>query len=226
MPTSCQRITDAEVDAVKVVCQHLAEALKRSSTLARSSKDKANTQQYAAIEFLGNCIDCPDVNSMMTSICRELHAFIQFDSAAVFSSRTRRSDPNAALEIEREWVVSHFPDDTNRLSAQHGILRVLGTEVLANMSSIGPLVVEGPESAGNMFAQYQHAKAGHSTKVSVRSAHLRQTWTGQPLTGCAFGVPLSSLECDGSLHVCGSVVLIRDGYKSKSFSIVLSQVQV
>jgi hypothetical protein len=226
IPTSCQRMSDAEVDAIKVVCQHLAEALKNSSALVRASKDKVNKQQYAAIEFLGNCIDCPDVNSMMTSMCRELHAFIQFDCAAVFCARIRKPESHAALGIEREWVMSHFLEDNNRLSAQLGILRILGTEVLTNMSSIGPLVVEGPESAENMFAHYKLAKVAHSTEISVRSTHLPKTWTRHPLTGSTFGVPLSVLQGDGSLHVCGSVVLVRDGYESKLCSFEQSHVQM
>jgi hypothetical protein len=216
MPQSCQRISDAEVDAIKVVCQHLAEALRNSCALVRTAKERANRQQYAAIDFLGNCIGCADVNTMMISVCKELHSFINFDCAAVFTVKVRTSGSNGIVAIEQEWLVSHFSGDGDRLSAQLGILRVLGQEVLSSSSSIGPLVVDGPESAGNMFGHYQLARVVHSTKVSVRPAHGPKTYTKQPLAGCLFGVPLSNLQDDGSLHLCGSVVLIRDGHDSKS----------
>jgi hypothetical protein len=216
MPQSCQRISEAEVDAIKVVCQHLAEALRNSCALVRTAKERANRQQYAAINFLGNCIGCADVNTMMISVCKELHSFINFDCAAVFTVKVRNSGSNGIVAIEQEWLVSHFSGDGDRLSAQLGILRVLGQEVLSSSSSIGPLVVDGPESAGNMFGHYQLARVVHSTKVSVRPAHGPKTYTKQPLAGCLFGVPLSNLQDDGSLHLCGSVVLIRDGHDSKS----------
>ena len=220
MPTSCHKMSDAEIDAMKVVCQHLAEALKNSSALVRTTKEQAKMQQYAAIEFFGHCISCSDVSSMMTSICKELHSFIKFDSVAAFSVKLRKPETNKALAIEREWMMSSFPDDINRLSAQSGILRVLGREVLINASSIGPLVVDGPESAGNMFAQYHLARAEHSTKVGVSSGgNLLKKWTGLPLNGCIFGVPLSALQDDGSLLVCGSLVLVRDGHERKSIRV-------
>jgi hypothetical protein len=216
MPQSCQKISDAEVDAIKVVCQHLAEALKNSSALIRTAKERANRQQFAAIDFLGNCIACADVNSMMTSICKELHSFIYFDCVATFSVKPRISGSSSTLAIDQEWSISHFPDDSDRLSAQPGISRVLGQEVLTSSSSIGPLVVDGPESAASMFGHYQLARVAHSTKVNVRPAHGLRKKTQQPLHGCMFGVPLSSLQDDGSLHLCGSVVLIRDGHGGKS----------
>jgi len=216
IPDACQRpMSDAEADAMKVVCQHLAEALKNSFSLVRTAKERANRKQYAAIDFLGSCVGFADVNSMMASICKELHSFIQFDSAAAFTVKARNPESISALSIDREWLVSHFPDDGRRLSAQPGILRVLGTEVLTGSCSIGPLVIDGPESAGNMFGHYQLATAAHSTKVSVHHSLPSKTWTNPALHGCAFGVPLSCLQDDGSLNVCGSVVLIRDGHESK-----------
>ncbi len=216
MPQASQKISDAEVDAIKVVCQHLAEALKNSSALIRTAKERANRQQYAAIDFLGNCIACADVNSMMISICKELYSFIHFDSVAAFTAKPRSSGSSSTLTVDQEWMISLFPDDSDRLSAQPGISRVLGQEVLTSSSSIGPLVVDGPESAGSMFGHYQLTSVVHSTKVNVRHLHGPKKKTQQPLYGCLFGVPLSLLQDDGSVHLCGSVVLIRDGHDSKS----------
>ena len=216
IPDACQSpMSDAEVDAMKVVCQHLAEALKNSFSLVRTAKERANRKQYEAIDFLGNCLVSADVNSMMICICKELNSFIKFDSAAAFTVKARNPESIAALSIDREWFVSHFPDDCNRLSAQPGVLRVLGTEVLTGASSIGPLVIDGPESAGNMFGHYQLARAVQSTKVSIHHSHPPKKWTSPPLHGCIFGVPLSSLQENGSLNICGSVVLVRDGHESK-----------
>jgi hypothetical protein len=217
MPEIHQKMSDAEVDAMKVVCQHLAEALKNSTALVSTAKERAIRQQYAAIDFLGNCIGCDSVHSMMICVCKELNAFIHFDSVAAFSANTRNSDSTSALVIDREWTLSHFPDDSSRLSAQSGILRVLGTEVLTSASSIGPLVVEGLQSAGNMFGHFQLTRAVHSTKVGIRPARVQTPWTGEPMCGCIFGVPLSSLHEDGSLNLCGGVALIRDGHDSELF---------
>jgi hypothetical protein len=217
MPESYQRMSEAEVDAMKVVCQHLAEALKNSSALICTAKERANRQQHAAIDFLGNCIGCDNVDSMMMSVCKELNAFMHFDSVAAFTVKARNSNSSSALYIDHEWTVSHFSDDSNRLSAQPGILRVLGTEVLTSASSIGPLVVDGLESAGNMFGHFQLARAVGSTKVSVRPTRLKKTLSGAPLCGCVFGIPISCLQDDGSLNLCGSVVFARDGHDSELF---------
>lgn len=214
---SNQQMSEAEVDAMKVVCQHLAEALKNSSALVNTAKERAIRQQYAAIDFLGNCIGCDSVHSVMTCVCKELNSFIHFDSVAAFSVKTRNSDSTSALGIDQEWALSHFPDDNSRLSSQPGILRVLGTEVLTSSSSIGPLVVDGLQSASNMFGHFQLARAIHSTKVAIRPARVQKPWTGEPMCGCIFGIPLSSLQDDGSLNLCGSVVLIRDGHDSEFF---------
>jgi hypothetical protein len=217
MPESYQRMSEAEVDAMKVVCQHLAEALKNSSALICTAKERANRQQHAAIDFLGNCIGCDNVDSMMMSVCKELNAFIHFDSVAAFTVKARNSNSSSALSIDHEWTVSHFSDDSSRLSAQPGILRVLGTEVLTSASSIGPLVVDGLESAGNMFGHFQLARAVASTKVSIRPARLKKPLSGAPLCGCVFGIPISCLQDDGSLNLCGSVVFARDSHDSELF---------
>jgi hypothetical protein len=222
LPASCHKMSDAEADAIKVVCQHLAEALKNSSAVARMAKDQASKQQYAAIEFLGNCIGCSDVNSVMTAICRELSSIVRFDSAAVFSAKPHQPHTTAARALEREWTISHVPEDVCRLSGQMGILRTLGNEVVISASSIGPLVVEGPDSAANMFTNYHLATSEHSTKVSEHCRNVPKQWTGKPLHGCLFGVPLCVLQDDGSLHVCGSVVLVRDGHGSKCLPAIIS----
>jgi hypothetical protein len=226
MPESYQRMSEAEVDAMKVICQHLAEALKNSSALICTAKERANRQQHAAIDFLGNCIGCDNVDSMMMSVCKELNAFIHFDSVAAFTVKARNHNSSSALSIDREWAVSHFSDDSSRLSAQAGILRVLGTEVLTSASSIGPLVVDGLESAGNMFGHFQLARAVASTKVSVRPARLKKTLSGAPLRGCVFGIPISCLQDDGSLKLCGSVVFVRDGHDSELFCMKQSLVRL